>query len=351
MQTQDCTIIGGGPVGLFLARQLEEFDVRILEEHAEIGKPVQCTGLLSKNIDALHKLPQECILNTVKGAKIYSPSGKILELARKQDEAYVIDRALFDKSLAEGVEIDRGKRVEHINFNSKYIVGADGPNSTVAQLAGFPEIEEKLFGVQYEIPLRSYDTDFVELYFGNQVAPGFFAWVVPTDSRLRVGLAGNENVKEYLDRFVRKKFGQPEILGTQAGVIPLKIRQEFVKGNIALVGDSAGQVKPTTGGGIIMSFKSAKILADAIKNNDLNSYEKNWDKELGKDFWVGGLIRKLVKKMPDNEMDNAWDTLASEGMKKLLEKHGDMDHPTKLVKAGLKNLSFLKLLPYAKYLF
>jgi len=345
MLGRDCTIIGAGPVGLFLARQLEGLDVQIIEEHSEIGKPVQCTGLISKNIDSLYKPPKECVLNEVNGARIYSPSGKVFEISRGK-EAYIIDRASFDKSLAEDLEIETGKRVEQLDFDSKYIVGADGPNSVTAQLAGFPEIEEKITGLQYEIPIGSYNTEFVELYFGNQIAPGFFAWIVPTDSRLRVGLATHENPKEYLDNFVKKKFGEPQILDKHAGIIPIKLRTSFVKDNIALVGDSAGQVKPTTGGGIVMGFKSAKILADAIRNNDLTEYEPAWDEELGKDFKLGNKIRSAIKRLSDEEMDEIWEVLCREDVKKLIQEYGDMDHPTKLLKAGLKNPKLLKYIPY-----
>jgi len=350
MQGRDCTIIGAGPVGLFLAKELKGLDVQIIEEHNEIGRPVQCTGLISKNIDTLYKPPQECVLNEVKGARIYSPSGKVFEISREK-EAYVIDRSLFDKSLAQDLEIKTGKRVEQLDFDSKYVVGADGPNSAIAQLAGFPEIQERITGLQYEIPIGSYNTEFVELYFGKQVAPGFFAWIVPTDSRLRVGLATSENPKEYLDAFVKRKFGEPQILDKHAGIIPIKLRSNFVKENIALVGDSAGQVKPTTGGGIVMGFKSANILADSIKNNDLSKYESAWDKELGKDFKLGNKIRSAIKQLSDEEMNEIWEVLCREDVKKLIHEYGDMDHPTKLLKGILKNPKVLTLLPYVKYLF
>ena len=263
----DCTIVGAGPVGLFLAQQLKDLDVTVYEEHKKIGKPVQCTGLISKNIDSVYEIPQECILNKVKGARIYSPSGKKFELARDQDQAYVIDREKFDKKLAEGINIQT-KHVSDLNFESKYIIGADGPNSIVARLSGLKPIKEKLVGLQYEIPIEDYGRDFIEMYFGDNFAPGFFAWIVPAGDRLRVGAATNTNVKEYLDNFLKNKFEEPEILSTNAGVIPISVRPEFTNGNIAVVGDAAGQVKATTGGGVYFGFKSAKILANSIKKNN-----------------------------------------------------------------------------------
>ncbi len=346
MQRRDCTIIGAGPVGLYLARQLKDFDVRIIEEHKEVGKPVQCTGLISTNVDKVHKVPLDCVLNKVKGARIHSPSGKKLEIRAETEQAYVIDRGLFDKSLAEGLEVEHGKRANHLKFNSKYIIGADGPNSAVAQLAGFGEIAEKAPAVQYEIPIGNCDTEFVEMYFGNNIAPGFFAWIVPTDSRLRVGLAARDNIKYYLDKFLNSKIPGARILDTQAGVVPLAPRQNFVKGNVALVGDAAGQVKSTTGGGVYTGMVSAKCLADAIKQGDLQKYQNLWKKELGRDFSFNNRIRRAIGSISDVEMEKVWDILIRDDVKKMITKYGGMDHPTKLVKGLLRNPKLLRYVPY-----
>tara|TARA_Y100000310_G_scaffold320838_1_gene377691 strand:- start:1225 stop:2283 length:1059 start_codon:yes stop_codon:yes gene_type:complete len=350
MQGGDCTIVGAGPVGLFLARQLKDFDVRIIEEHNEVGKPVQCTGLISANIDKLYKMPENCILNKVKGARIHSPSGKVVELARPEDQAYVIDRSIFDKSLAEGLNIEYGKQVSSIDFNSKVIVGADGPNSRVAELSGFPVLGERIAGMQYEIPIGNYNTDFVEMYFGNTVAPGFFAWIVPAGERLRVGLCARQNLKEHMNKFLKSKFPNAEILATQAGVIPLSLRKSFVKGNVALVGDSAGQVKATTGGGIVMGFKSALHLAKAVKEGNIQNYEKYWKEELKRDFSLNNRIRRAVRRVSDEDMEKIWRILLRDDVKKLMLEYGDMDHPTKLLKGILKNPQLLKYLLYFRYL-
>lgn len=352
MQGEDCTIVGAGPAGLFLARQLKGLDVRIIEEHREIGKPVQCTGLLSRNIDNIYKPPQECILKTVKGARLFSPSGKIIELGRSENEAYVVDRAIFDQSLAQGLEIELGKQVQDINFGSKFVVGADGPNSTVARLAGFSNLGETVTGLQYEIPAEYYDSDFVELYFGNDIAPGFFAWIVPAGERVRIGLASTKNPTEYLDKFAKSKVpgAETEIISKQAGLIPLKLRKNFTLGKIALVGDAAGQVKPTTGGGVYFGMRSAKILAEAIQKNDLELYQKNWKKEIAMDFKLSDLIRNAVRNMQDKYMEKVWDTLSEDSAKKLLLEHGDMDYPTKLLKGILKNPRMWKLAKFARHL-
>ena len=343
-------IVGAGPVGLYLAQQLNGIGVEVFEEHSSIGDPAQCTGLFSTNIDSLFKIPQECILNKVKGARFYSPSGNVVELSRKSDQAYVVDRTKFDQALAEGVDTRLGTKITSIESSADYIIGADGPSSTVARLAGFPPLEDVLVGVQYEIPADGHEQDFVEMHFGNEVAPGFFMWVVPTGDRLRIGLANDTDPVARIEKFIKSKFGNPKILEKTAGAIPLKWRESVVKGNVALVGDAAGQVKPTTGGGIYMGFLSAKILANAIKQDDLSLYKTTWDEQVLPELSLGYKFRTVLKKLSDSELDNVFEILGSEKIRKLIEEHGDMDRPSLLLKGFLGNPASLKLLPYLRYL-
>ena len=342
---RDVSIVGAGPVGLFLARELQGLDVKVFEEHQSIGEPVQCSGLVSRNIDELVKIPQECILNKVKGARLYSPAGKCFEVARGREEAYVIDRTLFDQKLSEGVDVETGKRVSSLSLDSEYIVGADGPNSIVAKQSGFPPLEEVIPGLQYEVE-KEVDQDFVELHFGNEVAPGFFAWVIPIGDKTRVGLCSKENIKAFLDKFVKSKgFDNAEIVSQQAGLVPLKWREEIVKGNVALVGDAAGQVKPTTGGGIVMGFSSAKILADAIKKGDLDYYTQEWNRKVLPELRTGSAIRRTFKELSDEKIEALLALLGDEYFRKALEEHGDMDKHTKLLKVVIKNPGLLRLVP------
>jgi flavin-dependent dehydrogenase len=346
----EVAIVGAGPAGCFLAKNLSGADVRLFEEHKNVGEPAQCAGLVSRNLENIVPVPKNCILNRVKGARFFSPDGSVVELSRPEDQAYVIDRAKFDQGLAKGLDIEYGKRVNEIDFGSRFVVGADGPNSVVAEKAGFPRMGETLFGVQHEIENQNHSKDFVELYFGSRVAPGFFAWVIPTDKNLRVGLAANSGAIEWLDRFVERKFGNVEILKTSAGMIPLRPRKSIVSGNVALVGDAAGQVKPTTGGGLYVGLRSAKMLADAISAGDLGLYRKNWNSTIKKELSVSLQYRKLMKNTPDHEINKVWKILNRPKVKKLLEEKGDMDNLVFLTKSLLKDPAVLLFVPYLRHL-
>lgn len=345
-------IVGAGNAGCYLAQQLKEkgINFQIFEEHPEVGRPPHCTGLVSKNIDELLDVSKDVVLNQVKGAKMFSPNGTCLTLTRGEDQAYVFDRVKFDKKLAEGLDINKGEKIESLDPGAEFIVGADGPNSTVAKLGNFPELERTITGVQVEIKNKSFDKNFVEMYFGSEVAPGFFAWIVPMDEKLKVGLASKENPGKYLDKFLQEKFEGAEILEKYGGVIPMKWREKLWKDNIALIGDAAGQVKPTTGGGIYMGFKSAKILADALEKKDLEVYEELWSLKVKPELNYALMIRKFLDRLTDEKLDGLFELLKKPEVKKIIEKHGDMDKPSKLVKEAVKNPILLSYLPYLRHM-
>ncbi|MFH1424966.1 MAG: NAD(P)/FAD-dependent oxidoreductase [archaeon] len=343
------SIVGAGPAGLYLAKQLKDFDVEILEEHPKVGEPVQCTGILSKTIEQFVKIPEEIILNKIRGARLFSPSGEMIEVKQSEVKAYIVDRAKFDQHLAEDVDVKFNTRVSEIP-KSDYVIGADGPSSEIARLAGFPPLEDVVVGVQYVIKNPGYDEDFVEAYAGSEVAPNFFAWIVPAGDNLRVGLATNKSPVAYLDKFVKKKFSSPEILQKNAGQIPLKWRSSFVKDNVALLGDAAGQVKATTGGGVYMGFLSAEILAEAIKNNNLQGYEENWKIEALPELKLNHKIHEIYKKLQDSEIDNITKLVKSANLNEVIAEYGNTEKPSILVKHLLKNPRALKLLPYLRHI-
>ena len=109
-------IVGAGPIGCYTARLLKEkgkgFDVEIIEEHSEIGRPVHCAGLVSQNVISEIKvsIDEDCILNRIDGAEFFLNSDGF-KMQRK-DVALVIDREKFDRSLGSGLKV---------NFDSRFM--------------------------------------------------------------------------------------------------------------------------------------------------------------------------------------------------------------------------------------
>ncbi|MBS7638011.1 NAD(P)/FAD-dependent oxidoreductase, partial [Candidatus Bathyarchaeota archaeon] len=135
LERGEALVIGGGPAGLLAAREMAKrgFKVTVIEEHPEIGEPNHCAGLLS--IEGLKRIGVEpspnFIHNRVKGGRVISPGGIIIELKDTRDRAYVVDRAAFDRRLAEqameaGAEIREGLRARELILKEGKVEGARG---------------------------------------------------------------------------------------------------------------------------------------------------------------------------------------------------------------------------------
>ncbi len=335
------SIIGAGPIGAYLAWRLakEGENVRLFEEHPNIGRPVQCAGIVSKNIRNFVNIDKEFVLNTINGTRIYSPNGECFEI-KGDKEAYILDRAKFDsylveKALDENVELYLGYKflsMENGNlifdrggFKTDVLVGADGPLSGVAKNAEMFNNRKNLIGIQVRAFLDK-ETDFVELYFGEEF-PGFFGWVIPEGKGIcRIGIAGEE-VSNNFNKFLRR-FSPLKIIEKQGGLIPVYNKNiQIQKDNVFLVGDAAAQNKATTGGGIVFGLKAAKILSDCLIDN--KNYEREIKRKLKKDLDMNLKIRLILNKFDNEKYNSLIKLLNQDKIKEFFVSNGDMDYPTK----------------------
>ena len=338
----DLAIVGGGPVGSLVAKisSLRGYKTIVFEEHEEVGIPVRCAGLVSERVIKIHR---EGIVNRIKGADVVFPNGKEVRIGGDKVHAYVIDRRIFDKSMAEeamanGAKYRLGKKVKRISFKdgifsiegekARILIGADGPKSMVAKNFSMGRL-------QYINAIQGYgkydmDGQYVKIFLSNEIAPKFFAWIIPAE-RARIGLGTTEkNLKQHFKKFLKKIDARVDEI--TAGLIPIGLRK-MVKGKIALAGDAAGQVKATSGGGLYTGLMAAKILANNIEN--LDNYEKEYMKSIGKELRRCLLIRKFFVKLGDKSLNK----LAGFVEKNidLINKYGDIDYPSIVIKQLLKS--------------
>ncbi|MEM4257017.1 MAG: NAD(P)/FAD-dependent oxidoreductase [Candidatus Diapherotrites archaeon] len=370
-------VVGAGPAGISAAKRIRErgWSSILLEEHPKIGDPVACTGLISvsgTNELGIRKEVEENIVNKIRGAKIYSPSNEMLEVKRSEAVAYVIDRGSFDMSLAEsakeaGVEIRTNTKlidvrketifVEHKGrgelVKAKVVVGADGVNSKMRKILGI-NTEMKNYVHAYQVVANgSFEKDFVKLYFGD-FAKNFFAWVVPeNEEKARVGLATTSgNVRRDFEMFCNLHNFSGEYCNMCSKLIyigePLK---GIVKDNIALVGEAAGHVKATTGGGILLGIEAAQILGDTIHKHfsdkePLANFEQNIS-TLNKELLLHWKIRQFINNKSEEQIDDLFRKMNKANFGEFLSKHGDMDKPSRFVSKALSNPSLWRLFPEA----
>lgn len=396
--TYDALVIGAGPAGLLAAQEIARrgFSVGILEEHQKVGEPDHCAGLLSiPGLKSLNlKVPDNIIQNRVIGAKIFSPSGHSIVIERGSREAVVIDRRKFDSWLAEralyqGVSLFTTKKVVKVSSlndssyrvhvrkqenNSEYtariIIDAEGSKCIISKSMGLPGVSKKCKfpAYQYEVANVDVDDNYVEMYYGRGIAPGFFAWIIPLGAgRARVGLAAKNRAKTRLDAFmqhhplIRKKLQNRKVERGLGGIVlvglPIK---RTLKDRFLVVGDAAGMVKATTGGGVIMgglaSQIAGKIVSRVLKNNTfsedvLAGYERTWHALLMNDFRAMYFAQKLLTSLSDKGLDVLIREINETGLIDVVRQEGDMDRQQRVIKkllldprmmmAGLKSLRYL----------
>lgn len=376
----DVIIIGAGPVGSTLAYELanENLDVCLIDKKKEIGLPLQCAGIVSKNIINYNEVPEDVILNKAKGAYLHSPN-HCLKVVKDEPEALVLDRVaydqfLFKRAIKNGVDIFKQSKVVAIDYKkgvvsydscseiktlkSKVIVGADGSNSFVSkELANeFNFYNASQFLVK--ISEKNQDFDFVDIYAKEELFPGFI-WIIPVYKDIfRIGLFSKDNFKkqtDILNKFLRDdfKFDNYEVLETYHGKIPIFDKNTIlVKDRAILIGDAASQLKPTTGGGLILGFDSVKIAKTAIVKSILkkdisflNDYQKNFMDKYSKELSYQIKVQKTLCTLSNDDLDYFFVKLKEKGAEKIISKYGDMDKQSILVKEFIKKGFLFSLLP------
>ena len=353
-------IIGSGPAGLATAIRLkkEGFDSIVLEDHASIGVPENCAGLISKSgLDKLKINFSGSVQNTVRGAKIYSPNGTELKVTLPTPVAYVVDRKKFDQLLFEearnlNIHVATNTKLIDVRNNTlfvqangrgeirkaEFVIGADGVNSTVRHLMGIKTTKDSFIHTIQATCTGKFEKEYVQLYLGD-FAKGFFAWVVPvSDTKAKIGLGTilGENVAQNFEDFLKEKLPGVRAYAQQSSLIPYGLPlQGIVKNNMALVGDAAFQTKSTTGGGIIFGMESGNVLAQTIadelkKTGPIKDYEKNL-KEINRELKMHWKIRNYVNSLNNEQIDKLFVKLKNKGIEEFLETNGDMDNPSKFI--------------------
>jgi len=347
-KTSKIVIVGGGPVGCYLGQLLKHYGYSplILEEHAEIGKPVSCAGIVGRGLFEELRLPlsRSSIVNTINGANI-AYNGSAFELTR-QGVAYIVDRARFDQELSQKLEIEFKTELQEVHQikdgyilktgNGEYfadlIVGADGPNSRIRKALGFSSDMKLYRGYQYRVKMTPASQDRVTV---NYVKPfSLFTWLIPEgDGVVRIGTICNNPYQE-LNNFMEKHGLKGEIIEKNAGAMPIGTC-ELTKGNAALVGDAACQVKPITSGGIYYGLKAAELLADAIREGDLANYPVKWTEEFGQEIKLCLLLRNVMENMGDDVLKKVFEYIRDNAG--LIEKIGDFENHSSIIWSLISN--------------
>jgi len=389
MDKFDVAVVGGGPVGGFVAKEIASrgLNTIIFEEHKKIGEPINCAGLVSPRIfDFINVNKTSITQNKIYGANIHSPNGDVLSIGGDRIHALVIDRAMLDKevvsySKSNGAKVSLGSKVtsgekkknliqlkvkqqEKIeSIQCKLVIGADGSRSPIRNIFNFSQPNELLYSIGAEVINTELNPKYVEIFLGRRYAPGFFAWIIPLNSNgteARIGLCVESKSKNSLKKcfsnlLKTKQLEDVAIIKKLGGTIPLGPLKETVSSNVMLVGDAAAQVKPTSGGGVypglVCANHCASIATKAFENDDfskrfLNKYHKLWSKEIGKELSLGMRFRNFYKNLDDKKFDSILNTINNEKSIGVIVEYGDIDFPSKLAFPIIKSTpKLLKFFP------
>lgn len=349
------SIIGAGPSGNYLAYLLakQNKSVHVYEDHKVIGAPIQCTGIITPELETLIPIKKKFLTNKINQAKIYSPNGNALHV-RFQKEDIIVNRTKFDSYIADmakkaGAKYHLGSRFEDnvgkkMKINGKIIktdvlVGADGPFSRVAKSNGMWCDRQFVTGNQVTVEVDC-DPKLVEFWVGI----GLFGWLVPeNESIARVGIVSYDHPEIYLKKLIDKRCPRAKVLSKEPGAIPVyNPKQILQKDSVYLIGDAATQVKATSYGGIVHGMKAAQVLA-----RDMKHYQKNCRKEVGRDLYLSLLLRKAMDRFSEQEWNDLIALFSKEKLRNVLETKS-RDYPTKFILDLL--LAEPRLLKYGKKL-
>ncbi len=376
----DFVVVGAGPIGSLLARRLSQrgVSVLIIEEHAQIGRPFQCAGLVNPDAMELVGL-HDTVLTPIWGARIHGPSGEVVSIGSPDTvRTWSVCRKLFDESILEsaiesGAELwlsskplwaeqdERGVSITistpdgQIDVRCSMLCGADGAHSWVRRNFRMGRPDEMMIGFQIEVTGYSGEEGKLDMYTGSDIAPGFFAWAIPSGDTTRIGawskaeLLDGRSPEQLLSALMSKpqwmhRFSNCREVGRFCGPVPSGIVRHPLKDRVMLFGDAAGLCKPTTGGGIGPGFmhvekmvtplikKLSGEISDARFESIVNEYLKTKRKE---QMRARALRDAFLTQMSDQELDEVFSVWSKPEVTELINEVGEIENPIPL---GMKML-------------
>ncbi|MDG6989082.1 MAG: NAD(P)/FAD-dependent oxidoreductase [Nitrososphaerota archaeon] len=330
----DVVVAGGSVAGLAFASEAAKRGAKVLvaEEHPEIGEPEKCDGLVSLRGLRKYGYPPgpASVQNKIFSAVFHSPSGRHFAVNATALDVVVLDRSAFDKEVAASAERNgavvslrtRVARAEQKGDRMEVSVGGEKVISKLFVDATGPASSPRrgiIPAAKYELEGDWIREHVVEVFVDAARYPGFFAWVIPFGGhRAKVGAAGY-GVSPYkaLEGFlagrsfnVLRRVTAPIYVGGPAA--------DFVEGRKIYVGESAGQVKPTTAGGIMTSIAGAVMAAkwacasiEQDKPALLERYQREWEVAFLKEMKAMLRLRGVFEKLSDSDLEAVFTSLAT----------------------------------------
>ena len=371
----DFVVVGAGPVGGLLARRLSEggSSVLIIEEHAQIGRPFQCAGLVNPGAMELIGL-HDTVLTPIWGARIHGPSGEVVSIGSPDTvRTWSVCRKMFDEAVVEsalesgaelwlssspksaeqdgdGVSITISTPTGDVDLRCSMLCGADGSHSWVRRKFRMGRPKEMMIGFQLEVTGYVGEIGKLDMYTGSKIAPGFFAWAIPSGDTTRIGawskaeLLGGRSPEQLLNTLMHEpqwshRFSACREVGRFCGPVPSGLVKHPLKGRVMLFGDAAGLCKPTTGGGIGPGFMHVettvpdllKRVRGKITQSKFETIVTENHKPIRKEQLRARALRDaFLTQMNDQELDEVFSVWSKPEVTELINEVGEIENPIPL---------------------
>lgn len=289
MALTDIVIAGGGFAGLACAQALAQagISVTVLERKKAPGVGMHTTGIIVGECAEEFAVPEH-LTRRVTDVRLYAPSLRSVELHARDYFFLTTDtpglmRYFSDEAVRAGAQIlydtpyesgvRAGERIDVNNgaFSCRFLIGADGPRSKVADHFALGQNSKFLLGAEAEYTgLGLDDPNAFYCFLDQQLAYGYLGWVIPGVGVTQIGLACRMPKRPDIDAFVNRvrplfDFSNASVAARRGGLIPVGgLVRPFARGNVILLGDAAGIVSPLTAGGIHTALHYGKILGETI---------------------------------------------------------------------------------------
>ena len=332
----DVIVVGAGPAGNNTALGLVSrgYSVTVIDARYNIGDKL-CTGIVGQECTRRFPMDSSLIYREASSAEVIAPGNGHVRFEAATPQARIVDRVAYVASFAHraqaaGANYILGQRVLKVtpqtdgitvvteggSYRSRGLVLATGFGSPLTRQLGLGMVADHVTGAQAEVSTNGVSE--IEVYLGQHVAPGFFSWLVPTaPGRALAGLLVRRQAQAHLAAFIawhRREGKIAEVIReAPCWGIPLRPLRRTYRDHVLVVGDAAGQVKPTTGGGIYYSLLASEIasqtLSEALAVGDLSAamlsrYQRRWKRVLSRELEIGYSARRLFEALNDRQISS-----------------------------------------------
>lgn len=292
----DLIVVGASFAGAACALAAARAGLRVvvLERKRDPGDKLRTTGIVVKEAAEttwLSRAPAACV-HRVERVRLYSPNLRSMALSAPGYYFLTTDtprlmRWLAQELLRNGVDLrlgasftqaerdGEGWRVEGVG-RCRFLVGADGAKSRVAERTGLGRTREFLYGIEYEFPGACLpESGALHCFVSKRYAPGYIGWIAQNPTGVQAGLALRHDADRArvpdIDGFLARVGAAVGLApglrpaATRAGLIPCGGPVfPLARDGVMLTGDAAGIVSPVTAGGIHSAWAHGETLGQAI---------------------------------------------------------------------------------------